>query len=118
MHHYKYSLTVFFAIFMILAGIMHFVKPRFYNRFIPKFIPSLFANYLAGILEVLLGIGLLIPQYQQMAGKGMFYLMLFFLPIHVLDVFKEKPAIGSKQLAIIRIPIQCLFIYWTWQLSK
>ena len=118
MNHYKYYLTILLAVFMIFAGIMHFVKPRFYNRFIPDFIPKLFANYLAGIIEVLLGIGLLFPQYQQMAGKGMFYLMLFFLPIHVLDVFKEKPAIGSKKLAIIRIPVQFILIYWTWHLSK
>jgi uncharacterized membrane protein len=118
MNHYKYYSTILLAVFMIFAGIMHFIKPRFYNRFIPDFIPKLFANYLAGIIEVLLGIGLLFPQYQQMAGKGMFYLMLFFLPIHVLDVFKEKPAIGSKKLAIIRIPVQFILIYWTWHLSK
>jgi uncharacterized membrane protein len=118
MSDYNYYLTIMLAVFMIFAGIMHFIKPRFYNKFIPDFIPKLFANYLAGIIEVLLGIGLLIPHYQQMAGKGMFYLMLFFLPIHVLDVFKEKPAIGSKKLAIIRIPIQLILIYWTWHLSK
>ncbi len=58
MNHYKYYLTILLAVFMIFAGIMHFVKPRFYNRFIPDFIPKLFANYLAGIIEVLLGVGI------------------------------------------------------------
>lgn len=118
MNHYKYYLAIVLGVFMIFAGVMHFKNPRFYDRFIPDFIPKLFANYLSGIIEILLGVGLLIPQYQQMAGKGMIYLMLFFLPIHVLDVFKEKPAIGSKKLAIIRIPIQIVLIYWSWYLSK
>jgi uncharacterized membrane protein len=118
MNHYKYYLTMLLAVFMIFAGIMHFVKPRFYNRFIPDFIPKLFANYLAGIIEVLLGIGLLIPQYQQIAGKGTLLLMIIFLPIHVLDFRKERPAIGSKKLAIIRLPIQFIFIVWAWYISS
>lgn len=117
MSDYKYYLIVILSVFMIFAGIMHFIKPRFYNRFIPDFIPKLFANYLAGIIEVLLGIGLLIPQFQQMAGKGTLLLMIFFLPLHVLDVWKEKPAIGSKKLAIIRLPIQFIFIAWAWYIS-
>lgn len=118
MNHYIYYLTILLAIFMIFAGLMHFIKPKFYNRFIPDFLPKSFVNYLVGLIEVLLGIGLLLPAYLSIASKGILYLMLLFLPLHIIDVWKEKPAIGSKKLALIRLPIQFLFIYWAWYISN
>jgi len=42
---------------------------------------------------------------------GVFILMLLFLPIHLWDLSKEKPAIGSKKLATIRVPLQFLLMY-------
>jgi len=44
--------------------------------------------------------------------------MLLFLPLHFLDVFKEHPAIGSKTIALIRLPIQFLLIYCAWYIYK
>ena len=117
MSNYKYYLIVLMAVFMLFAGIMHFIKPRFYNRFIPDFLPKLAVNYFAGLIEILLCVGLLYAPFQELAGKGTLLLMIFFLPLHVLDVWKEKPAIGSKKLAIIRLPIQFLFIAWAWYIS-
>ncbi|MDP8078912.1 hypothetical protein [Phocoenobacter skyensis] len=37
-----------------------------------------------------------------------------FLPIHISDVFMENPAIGTHKLALIRVPIQFVFIGWAW----
>jgi len=45
-------------------------------------------------------------------------MMLVFLPLHIIDIFKENPAIGSHQAAIIRLPVQFLFIAWAWYIHK
>nr|BFF38600.1 DoxX family membrane protein [Tenacibaculum mesophilum] len=104
-------LKIIFGIFFAFAGIMHIVKPKIFNRFIPNFLPKLVVNYIAGLLELLIGIGLLINQTTKQAALAMFLLMLIFLPIHIWDVFREKPAIGPRKIAIIRVPLQFLLLY-------
>jgi hypothetical protein len=37
--------------------------------------------------------------------------MLIFLPVHIWDATKVRPAIGSKKIALIRIPLQFLLLY-------
>ena len=102
---------IIFGCFFIFAGVMHFVKPKVFNRFIPNFLPKTTVNYIAGVLEVIIGMGLLIPKTNKNAALLMFALMVVFLPIHIWDVFREKPAIGSKKLAFIRVPVQFLLLY-------
>ncbi|MDE0536287.1 DoxX family protein [Tenacibaculum sp. L6] len=104
-------LRIIFGIFFAFAGVMHIVKPKIFNRFIPNFLPKLIINYIAGLLELAIGIGLLINQTTKQAALAMFVLMLLFLPIHIWDVFREKPAIGSKKIAIVRVPLQFLLLY-------
>lgn len=104
-------LKIIFGIFFAFTGIMHIVKPKIFNRFIPNFLPKLVVNYVTGLLELVIGIGLLINQTTKQAALAMFVLMLIFLPIHIWDVFREKPAIGSKKIAIIRVPLQFLLLY-------
>ncbi|MDP2542504.1 hypothetical protein CSC81_11955 [Tenacibaculum discolor] len=105
------TLRIIFGIFFAFAGIMHFIKPKIFNRFIPNFLPKLVVNYIAGLLELAIGIGLLINQTTKHAALAMLILMLIFFPIHIWDVFREKPAIGSKKIAIIRVPLQFLLLY-------
>jgi hypothetical protein len=40
--------------------------------------------------------------------------MLAFLPLHLMDVFKDAPAIGSHKAALVRLPLQFVFILWAW----
>ncbi len=114
MNTLKLILTFLFGIFMILAGVNHFIKPEMYAPFIPDFLPNVAVNYLTGIAEIVVGIGVFIPRFRSLATLGILTMMLLFLPLHVIDVFKENPAIGSHQVALIRLPIQFLFILWAW----
>ncbi len=114
----KLTLTYLFAAFMIYGGVNHFLKPSMYYPFIPDFLPEVLVNYAAGILEIVLGIGACFSQSRSLATLGIFLLMLVFLPLHVIDVFKEIPAIGSHQAAMIRLPVQFVFIAWAWFIYK
>ena len=112
-------LRALFAIFMIYGGVQHFVKPDFYIPFVPSFLPFTAAIiYASGILEILLGIMLIIPKYSKHGAFGILVLMLIFLPIHIWDMFSETPAIGSHQAALIRLPVQFLFIFLAWKIKK
>ena len=89
-----------------------------YDPMIPDAFPQHLVNYLIGILELALGIGVFIKPYRSMAALGIFILMIAFLPLHVVDVFRDEPAIGSKALAYVRLPLQFVLIGWAWFLHK
>jgi len=101
---------------MMAAGLNHIIFPRFYKTFIPKWLPLLTVNYVFGLLEFFIGLTLFFPKYRTESALVLLILMIFFLPFHLLDVFKEKPAIGSKLMAYIRLPLQFVLIWWAWYL--
>jgi len=105
-------LKVLLAILMINGGVQHFLKPDFYLPFVPSFLPSkMLIIYASGIVEIMLGATLLLnKKYAKYSALGIFFLMIMFLPIHIWDIFSEKPAIGDHTIALVRLPIQFIFI--------
>ena len=111
--------TLLIGIFMIFGGLQHFLKPAFYHPFVPDFLPYRTALvYLSGVVELLLGVAVLVPRLRAQAGWGIMLLMLAFLPVHLWDVFRVHPAIGSHKAALIRLPFQFLFILWAGFVAK
>ena len=104
-------LKIIYAGFFCFAGIMHVIKPNFFKHFIPNFLPKKLVNYAVGIVEFTLGFGLFFSETNKIASLGILLLLLLLLHIHIWDVTKKAPAIGSKKIAIIRIPLQFLLMY-------
>lgn len=102
------------GVLMILAGIQHFRDPMMYEPFIPETWPKNAITYLSGAVEIGLGVGVFLSRFLPMATLGILILMIAFLSLHVVDVFREVPAIGSKLLAYSRLPIQFVLIGWAW----
>ena len=104
-------LKIIYGCFFCFAGIMHFVKPGFFKDFIPDFFSKQFVNFFIGFIEISLGVGLFFDKYIEFSAISIIILLILLLPIHIWDATKERPAIGSKKLAIVRIPFQFLLIY-------
>lgn len=118
MKNIKHILTIFFGVFIIVGGIVHFVKPEMYLPFIPDFLPATVINYASGAAEILIGVCVFIPRFRSLGTLGILVLMVAFLPLHIVDVFKEQPAIGSHTLALIRLSLQFVLIAWAWFIHK
>lgn len=103
---------------MFLGAFNHIYAPETYTAFIPEFIPENLANILSTITEGMVGIALIIPKYRKWGGLGFCTLMLAFLPIHIWDLTKEVPAIGSKMAATIRLAVQFLLIAVGWWIYR
>ena len=114
----KLILTFLFGAFMVFGGVNHFLKPAMFFPFIPDFLPKEIVNYLAGIAEIVVGVCACIPKFRSQGTLGILILMVVFLPLHIIDVFKENPAIGTHQAALIRLPFQFLFIALAWFINK
>ncbi|QCX00040.1 DoxX family membrane protein [Aggregatimonas sangjinii] len=112
-------LSYLLAAFFIYAGVQHFIKPVFYEPFVPYFLPykSLFV-YASGVLEVLFGVLVFVPRFARVGATGILLLLIAFLPVHIMDVFAETPAIGTKTAAYIRLAVQFLFIAWALGVRK
>lgn len=119
MKHIWNFLRVLLAIFIVYAGMQHFIKPDFFNAFVPDFlIYKSTIIYVSGFIEIVLGVLLLIPKYTRIAASGILILMLLFLPIHIWDVITDTPAIGSHKAALIRLPMQFVLIALAYKFRK
>lgn len=114
MHTYTPWLRNILGALMIVAGIQHFRDPAMYGPIIPDPLPKDIIAYLSGAVEILLGAGLFIRRLRPLASLGVLILMIIFLPLHLADVFRDAPAMGSKLLAYIRLPLQFVLIGWAW----
>lgn len=112
-------IRIIMAIFMVFGGIQHLIKPDFYLPFVPDFLCfKMSIIYISGAGEIIVGLLLLTKKYRGFASLLLLMMMLAFLPIHLWDVFSDAPAIGSHKAALIRLPVQFLFIAITWKLQK
>ena len=118
MKNSKKILTLVFGVIMIIAGVMHFIRPAVYLSFFPNQWPQEVIIYGSGVLEMVVGLCTLIPRYSRFGTLGIFILMLAFLPLHVIDIFKENPVVGIKAIAYIRLPFQFVLIAWAWFILK
>ena len=118
MKYLKLVFVFLLGALMVLSGYGHFANQALSDNFIPNFLPKQLVHFVTGIVELTLGVGLLLPQYRTQAAWGIFGLMIAFLPLHVTDLFREQPIIGSVKAAQIRVPVQFLLIFMAWFIAK
>ena len=103
----------------VFAGVMHFVIPKSYAGIMPVWIPSpMEMVYLSGVLEILGGLGVLIPQTRRLAGAGLIALLIAVFPANV-QMLANALADGASRLYIallfLRLPLQPLMIVWVYR---
>ncbi|TWU49336.1 DoxX family protein [Rubripirellula reticaptiva] len=103
------------AIFMIVAGTMHFVNPEFFLKIVPPYLPLHRELVLvSGICEILLGILLLIPKCSPLAAWGIIALLIAVFPANVYLYQHQDILPASPFIHLLRLPLQGVFILWTY----
>ncbi len=119
----KYLKTIFkylLALFMIAAGIHHFVNTEFLLKMMPPFLPyPLGLVQISGVLEIILGLLLLYPKYTRIAAWGCILLFVAVFPANIYmamipERFPEIPQWGLY----LRLPLQLLPILWAWWFTR
>ena len=107
------------AIFLIGAGISHFVNPAFFLKIMPPYLPLHKELVLvSGIFEVLLGVLLLVPAYSRWAAWGIVALLIAVFPAN-LYVFQHQELIPASPLVhLLRLPLQGVFILWAYWYAR
>jgi uncharacterized membrane protein len=100
----------------IVAGVLHFVIPKFYLRMMPPWIPAhRFCVYASGVAEIIVGAGLLVEVTRPWAAWGVIALLIAVFPANLYmfqtpEKFKDVP----RWALVLRLPAQAALIYWAW----
>ena len=78
--------------------------------------PKRLCNYAAGVVEIVIGVMFFFPDTIRWGGAAFGLLMVVFLPLHILDLMRDRPLVGSKLIAVIRLILQFAMIYYGWWL--
>jgi uncharacterized membrane protein len=99
----------------IVAGALHFARPRFYEAIMPPWLPRhRELVYASGLAEVAGGVGLLTP-LRRPAGWWLIATLVAIFPANVHmalhpEQFPKVP--GGRAALYARLPFQAAFIAW------
>lgn len=111
----KWDLIIM-SIIYVFAGAMHFIKPKMYVKIIPKFLPRRrLLNLIAGGLEIILGVGLLIEFSRSYSAVGIVFLLTTFFIVHINMLRGKDYSAGVPMwILILRLPLQFVLIWWAY----
>lgn len=99
----------------IFAGTSHFRIPKFFLKITPPWVPMPEkVNLFVGAIEVLLGIGLIIPATTSYAAWGIIALLIAVFPANIYHYQLVRKKGRNTTATLIRLPIQLLLIYWAY----
>jgi len=115
MSKFKPASKYLLAIFMIVAGTMHFANPAFFLKIVPPYLPlHKELVFISGVFEVLLGILLVVPKTSRMAAWGIVALLIAVFPANLYLYQHQDILPASPVVHLLRLPLQGLFILWAY----
>ncbi|MCF0055590.1 hypothetical protein [Dyadobacter sp. CY356] len=116
-----FSGNIALCIMLLFTAIGHFKFPEGMAKMIPSFIPlKKELVFITGILEILAGLALLLPQLRFSSGVFLILFLIAILPaniyaaIHHLDYQKGTFDGNGLKYLWFRIPMQLFLIGWVW----
>ena len=105
------------ATLLIIAGILHFIQPKFFEKIVPEYLPAAkLLVLLSGFAEVICGILLIIPQTQSIGAYLIIALLIAVFPANIemarLYYVKRKKGFW---ITVLRLPLQILLIWWAFK---
>ena len=109
------------AALFIVAGIAHFTFLRKdFAQIVPPIFPYKDAIVLfTGVLEILGGVGLLIPQTTRWTGIALILYLIAVFPANMYGAQNHIPVLGKPHPSVwIRLPFQILLIVLLWWVTQ
>lgn len=120
---YEFALSgrIAMSAMLVFSAIGHFAFTKGMSLMIPEFIPfKTEIVYLTGIIEIVLAIGLFFPNYRILTAWLLIIFLILVLPANIYASIKQvdyqKATFDGNGLTYLwfRIPLQILFIIWTY----
>lgn len=118
----KDTLRGVLAVCMVIAGILHFAQSEPFIRIVPDFLPAPAALvYISGVIEIMLGIGLLVPMTRQVSAWGLVALFIAVYPANLNMAINHIEIAGIPDtwwFQAIRLPFQFVLIAWAYWYTR
>jgi uncharacterized membrane protein len=118
---YPLSGRIAMAVMLVFTAIGHFAFTKGMTMMLPDFIPfKTEVIYLTGIIEIIAAVGLLIPNFRVWTGWALILFFILLLPGNIkaaidhIDYQKGTFDGNGPNYLWFRIPLQILFIVWTY----
>ncbi|MAQ75888.1 MAG: hypothetical protein CL613_06110 [Aquimarina sp.] len=117
----KLAARIAMAVMLVFTAIGHFIFTHGMSVMVPDFIPlKKEVVLLTGVLEILLAVGILVPSFRVIFGWALIAFLIVVLPANIkaalesIDYQTGQFNGPSIQYLWFRIPLQVLFIIWTY----
>jgi len=123
LQHLQHDARISAAVMFILIGVMHIAKPYKLTYMVEGMLPyALQLVLISGVIEILLGIGLMIPAISTFAAWGLIVMLILMFPANINVAVKHLPAPGGLPAAPwytwSRLAFQPIYILWIWWCVK
>lgn len=100
----------------IFAGVLHFIRPKPYEKIVPPYLPApRTLVYLSGLAEIAGGVGLIVPGARRPSSWWLAATLVGVFPANVhMALHPERyPKVpGGARALRARLPLQALLIAW------
>lgn len=108
-----------FGPFFVLAGLMHFLRPRWYERIMPPYVPRhRELVYASGAAEIAGGLATMHPATRRAGSAWSIATLIAVFPTNVhmaLNADRYEKAVPGGEAALwARLPVQALLIAWAY----
>jgi uncharacterized membrane protein len=121
----KHGLCVFFCLFFVAAGVMHFVAVDDFAAIVPPGLPfPKLIVWVTGLMEIAMGVMLLCPHFRPRVGIILGLFLLAVLPANIYMAMAGIPfgdTAASPAALWIRVALQfplIAIIYWATRPEK
>lgn len=114
-------MSVILGLFILLAGVMHFVNPSFFNDIVPPWLPpsESFWTYLSGFAEIVIGVMVLRRPTRRLGAIASIWLFVLVYPANIYMTWDWRDRTASEQLVSwLRLPLQFVIIWWAWRIAE
>lgn len=91
------------------AGVMHFVRPEFFDAIVPPWLPPSprFWTLISGVAELVVGVMLFVPRWRRSGAIALFVLLVAVYPANLYMTWdwRDRPA-GERAVSWVRLPLQ------------
>jgi uncharacterized membrane protein len=99
------------------AGVLHFVRPEFYDGLIPPFLPNPRAwTYASGVAQLACAAAVALPGTRRAGGLGAAALFVAVFPANVYTAV--EPGDLPRWAAVARLPLQVPLVLWALQVAR
>lgn len=99
------------------AGVLHVVRPDFYDALIPPFLPNPRAwTYGSAVLELAAAVAVALPRTRRIGGYATAALLVAVFPANLYSAL--EPGDLPRWAAIARLPLQVPLVLWALQVAR